>query len=117
MNRFILLTLCQLIAFHCSALATLLVDYTAAGPVSDLGSCQLEGAYLGDHIDCPGNSSISIKPGQDPSGKAALHFHRNHNFRRAEVKAKGTYAEGKTYFVGYAFQLSHVHQHLAIFQW
>ena len=98
-------------------LAKLLVDYTAPSAVAELGSCQLEGAELGDHISCPGNDDIFIKPGQDSSGKAALHFHRNPSNRRAEVKASGNYAEGQKYFVGYEFQLSNIHQHLAIFQW
>ena len=54
------------------ASASLLVDYKGGEETSILGSCQLEGQNLDDHIQCPGNSSISIKPGQDPSGKPAL---------------------------------------------
>ena len=100
-----------------SAIAILLIDFAAPGDMSDIGSCQLEGSSLGDHIDCPGNDAIYIKPGQDPQGKAALHYHREPSFRRAEMKGKGDYAAGKKYYVGYEFQLSHVHEHLALFQW
>ena len=99
--------------------ATLLVDYTAPAAVSNLGTPQLEGASLGAHLDAAAavGSPAFIQPGTDPDGKAALHFHRNSGDRRAEVEAKGTYAAGKQYFVGYEFRLSNVHEHLAIFQW
>ena len=111
----------QTLALLTSALslttATLLIDYTAPAAVSLMGSCQLEGSSLGDHIECPGNSDIYIKPGKDPKGKAALHFHRDPDFRRAEVKGKGNYAGEKSYFVGYEFKLSNYHEHLALFQW
>ena len=62
-------------------------------------------------------ASIYIKPGTDSSDKAALHYHRDLDFRRAEIKGKGTYAAGKMYFVRYKFNLSNYHEHLAIFQW
>ena len=99
--------------------STLLVDYTAPSPASALGSPQLEGSYLGDHLDpsAPAGSPAYIQPGTDANGKPALHYHREPEDRRAEVKAKGTYAAGKQYFVGYEFRLSNVHEHLALFQW
>ena len=97
--------------------STLLINYAAPAPISELGSCQLEGSYLGDKIPCPGNDNIYIKPGTDPKGQAALHYHRDPDFRRAEVKGAGTYAADKTYFVGYEFSLANYHEHLAIFQW
>ncbi|KAL6717805.1 hypothetical protein ACLMJK_003890 [Lecanora helva] len=97
--------------------ASLLIDFSGSDDLKSLGTCQLEGSYLGDHIGCPGNSSIYIKPGQDDQGKAALHYHRNPTFRRAEVKGKGKYSEGQNYFMGYQFQLANVHEALTIFQW
>ena len=99
--------------------STLLVDYTAPSPASALGSPQLEGSSLGDHLDAsaPSGSPAYIQPGADPNGKPALHYHRAAGDRRAEVEAKGTYAAGKQYFVGYEFRLSNVHEHLALFQW
>ena len=97
--------------------STLLINYAAPAPISELGSCQLEGSYLGDKIPCPGKDNVYIKPSTDPKGQAALHYHRDPDFRRAEVKGAGTYAAGKTYFVGYEFSLANYHEHLAIFQW
>ncbi|KAK4692449.1 hypothetical protein P7C71_g4759, partial [Lecanoromycetidae sp. Uapishka_2] len=99
------------------ASSTLLVDYTAPADTSVLGTCQLEAAELHDTVPCPGNANVYIKPGQDTSGKAALHYHREAGFRRAEVKAAGTYTAGKHYYAGYEFTLGNVHEHLAIFQW
>lgn len=99
------------------ASSTLLVNYNAPSATSVLGTCQLEGAELHDTISCPGNDSIYIKPGQDPAGKAALHYHRDAGFRRAEIEAAGTYTAGKNYYAGYEFRLGNVHEHLAIFQW
>lgn len=96
--------------------ATLLIDYSAPSATASLGSCQLEGSYLHDTIACPGNSSIYIKPSTDSEGTPALHYHRDPNFRRAEVKGAGDYAAEKTYFVGYKFSLGNVHEHLALFQ-
>ncbi|KAL9124822.1 MAG: hypothetical protein Q9217_005889, partial [Psora testacea] len=96
---------------------TLLVDYTAPASVSELGSPQLE-SREGNFISASeGGSHVYIETGQDEDGRKALHFHRDATYRRAEVKAKGNYAEGKKYFVGYEFRLSNVHQHLALFQW
>ena len=97
--------------------STLLINYSAPSPISTLGECQLEGSFHGDHIACPGNSSIYIKTGNDPDGKPALHYHRDPTFRRAEVKGAGAYAENKHYYVGYEFRLGNVHEHLALFQW
>lgn len=97
--------------------ARLLIDYTGSSPASSLGSCQLEGAELGDRIDCPGDSSVYIKPGADARGTPALHFHRDATVRRAEVKGSGDYSAGKNYYMGYEFRLGNPHQHLAIFQW
>ena len=110
--------LCTLLCITLTT-ATLLVDYTAPAAVSDLGTPQLEGGALGDHLDVSAaiGSPAFIQPGKDPEGKAALHFHRDPGDRRAEVRAKGTYAAEKQYFVGYEFSLSNVHQHLALFQW
>ena len=99
------------------ATSTLLINYAAPSPISEFGSCQLEGSYLGDKIPCPGNDNVYIKPGTDPKGQAALHYHRDPEFRRAEVKGAGTYAADRTYFVGYEFTLANYHEHLAIFQW
>ena len=100
-----------------SARATLLIDYTPSLPISSLGTAQLEGSELGDHIPLPGNDSIYIRTGTDPAGTPALNFHRDATFRRAEVKGKGSYEEEKRYFVGYEFRLGNVHEALTIFQW
>lgn len=97
--------------------STLLINYAAHSPVSALGECQLEGSFHGDHIACPGNSSIYIKTGTDPDGKPALHYHRDPTFRRAEVKGAGAYAENKHYYVGYEFRLGNIHEGLTVFQW
>lgn len=99
------------------ASSTLLVDYTAPAATSVLGTCQLEAAELHDAVACPGNANVYIKPGQDPAGKAALHYHREAGYRRAEVKAAGDYSAGKHYYAGYEFRLGNLHEHLAIFQW
>ncbi|KAL9102999.1 MAG: hypothetical protein Q9163_001919 [Psora crenata] len=97
--------------------ATLLVDYTAPASVSALGSPQLQSAE-GNFISASeGGSHGYIRTEKDEDGREALHFHRDPTYRRAEVLAKGSYAEGKRYFVGYEFKLSNVHQHLALFQW
>ena len=97
--------------------STLLINYAAPAAISSLGSCQLEGSSLGDKISCPGNDNVYIKPSTDPEGQPALHYHRGPEYRRAEVKGKGTYEADKTYFVGYEFNLADYHEHLAIFQW
>ena len=97
--------------------STLLINYSAPAAISELGSCQLEGSSLGDKIPCPGNDNVYIKPGTDPKGQAALHYHRGPDYRRAEVKGKGIYTADKTYFVGYEFNLANYDEHLAIFQW
>ena len=110
----LLSTLLALSTWLSLSTSTLLIDYSAPSPATDLGECQLEGTV---YIPCPGNSSIYIKPGADPTGRPALHYHRDPAFRRAEVKGKGPYAANKHYYVGYEFSLSNVHEHLAIFQW
>ena len=97
--------------------ATRLLDYTAPSSYDSLGQCQLEAAKLHDSVNCPGISAVYIKPGKNPKGRYSLHFHRDPTYRRAEVKAKGDYASGKKYFVGYEFMLSGIHEHLVIFQW
>ncbi|KAI9675535.1 MAG: hypothetical protein M1829_003339 [Trizodia sp. TS-e1964] len=99
------------------ASATLLVDYHGGESVSKLGIYSLEGQNLGDHIDGPGTSSCFIKPGVDPSGRAALHFHREAHFRRAEVEGIKQYGANQNYFVGYNFMLQRSHDSLVIFQW
>ncbi|MCJ1452529.1 hypothetical protein MMC28_002872 [Mycoblastus sanguinarius] len=113
----------HLLLFHLSlslTTATLLINYSAPAAISSLGTCQLEGSFLGDTIECPtnpSNNSIYIRDGSDPSGTPALHYHRDPHFRRAEVKGAGTYEADQTYYIGYEFMLGNVHEHLAIFQW
>lgn len=99
--------------------ASLVVDYTGGEDVSVLGSCQLEGQNLDDHISCPGNSSIYIKPGQDPNGKAALVYHRDAHFRRAEVEAgkQSMWEAEKTYYAGYNLMITNNRTSLVLFQW
>ena len=99
--------------------ASLLIDYHGGDDTSVLGSCQLEGQNLNDHIKCPGNSSISIKPGQDPSGRACLAYHRNEHFRRAEVEAgeQSMWEAEKTYYAGYNFKITNNGNGLVLFQW
>ena len=122
MSRVYLPLILSLFLFQYHVFASLLIDYTAPGDATGIGSCQLEGAELGDRIDCPNNdpatkNKIYIRPGNDPAGRPALHFHRDPQYRRAEIKAKGDYAAGKKYFVGYEFRLENIHQHLTLFQW
>ena len=100
--------------------ASLLVDYTGGEPYSTLGSCQLEGQNLGDTFPCSaGNSSASVQPGKDPKGQAALVYHRDAHFRRAEVEAgtKSTWAAEKEYYTGYNFMITNNRSTLVIFQW
>ena len=113
----LLSTLITLYTFFSLSTSTLIINYSAPSPISDLGQCQLEGSFLHDRIPCPGNSSIYITPGADATGKPALHYHRDPTFRRAEVEGKGPYAANQHYYVGYEFSLGNVHEHLAIFQW
>ena len=116
-------TLLILAAATALSKASLLVDYQAPDPASTIGQPQLQddasSSIKSSRImrrDYQ-NDTCYIKPGQDPDGRAALHFHRDPSHRRAEVKAKGDYSEGKKYFVGYEFRLSNIHEHLALFQW
>ena len=97
--------------------AALIVDYNAPGPVSDLGSPQLESTPWQFEDSHDADSHAYIRPQHDPDGKPALHYHRDPSYRRAEVKAKGKYEPNKNYFVGYEFRLSNIHEHLALFQW
>ena len=112
-------TVLMAVTYTTLTVSTLLVEYTAPSPASALGSPELEGSYLGDHLDpsAPLGSPAYIQPDIDPNSKPCLHYHRDPEDRRAEVKAKGTYAAGQHYFVGYEFRLGNVHEHLAIFQW
>ena len=97
--------------------ATLIVNYSAPGLATDLGTPQLE-STAGHPVPADAtNGQAYIKPDYDSSGKPALHYHRDPSYRRAEVKAKGNYAENKRYFVGYQFSLSNIHEHLVLFQW
>ncbi|KAI9893826.1 MAG: hypothetical protein M1814_005379 [Vezdaea aestivalis] len=113
-------------AFMPLAFGSLLIDYHGGDEVSSLGSCQLEAQNLGDHIGCPGNNNVFIKPSRDPTGCKALHFHRDQNFRRAQVRASlgpgdGFFGPNKKYSVGYEFMLSNAvggpGGGLTLFQW
>ena len=112
----IVLLLSSVLSF---ATSSLLVDFKGSDDTSALGSCQLEGQNLGDHIPCPGNDQVFIKPGRDPAGKAALTYHRDPHFRRTEVRAGevSMWEAEKTYFIGYSFMLSNIQNSLVIFQW
>ena len=100
--------------------AKLLIDFKGSDPISSMGQCQLEAKKLGDHLHCGQgiDPRIFIRAGsKDPSGASCVHLHRDPQFRRAEIKGKGTYGPNKRYFVGYHFQLSNIRQKLSIFQW
>lgn len=111
------------LALSTALLATsrLLVDYTGGQPVSALGDLGLEGQELNClmHNEKAGNS-LFIRPETDSSnGRPSLHFKRDPHFRRAEVRAMGKNKPvvNKTYYIGYNFRLSTVHESLVIFQW
>jgi hypothetical protein len=113
MRQFVL----SLLALSSTALASsTLINYQGGQPVAILGSPQLEGQELGDEIS-DNTANVYIKPGQDPKGVAALWFHRDAHYRRAEVRADGAYSPEKTYRISYEFSLSQSYDKLVIFQW
>ena len=103
-----------------TAQAALLVDYRGGEPANRLGNVELEGNALGCKIQNgkAGNAAF-IRPEKSPkTGREALHLHRDPNFRRAEVKALGGKIQaGKTYYIGYEFELRSKGESLVIFQW
>lgn len=105
------------------ATSKLIVDYTGGQDASVLGNVELEGQELGCKINngAAGNS-VFVKAENDSSnGKPSLHLKRDPHFRRAEVKAMANSNNkpqvDKTYYIGYNFRLSAVHESLVIFQW
>ena len=117
MNKLLLLSLVSVYTR-----AALIVDFSATDAISALGSPQVQNGEA-DLIENPTSkgsdkSQAYITQGEDPDTKRrCLHFHREPAQRRAEVKAKGEYNEGKKYFIGWEFRLSNTHPHLSLFQW